>query len=118
MLRHSHTGKTLAKEAVFFKSASDRAKGMLRYAECPPSLAAIFYLPLCGFFPVIHTFGMQFAIDVAFCNSSKQILYLYRNVQPGKMLCPWKKILGGLPFLVEFAGCDLGALKVGDVLEW
>jgi uncharacterized membrane protein (UPF0127 family) len=110
--------RLLAERLEFFRSAAERARGLLKYSQAPRQSAAVFDLALGGFLPVVHTFGMKFSIDIVFCNSEKVVRAIYRAVKPGRLIAPGRYLLGGCSYLVEFSLCDLGDLRVGDRLEW
>lgn len=118
MLRSATSSLLLATQIEHMNSASKRAKGLLKFERAPENYAAVFSLPLWGFFPMIHTFGMKFPIDVVFCDFQKKILWIQRSVGPGQLILPWRYILGGCRYLVEFSDCETESLQVGDILEW
>lgn len=118
MISIESSGKILASTLEWMDSPSSRARGLLKYSKAPEKFAAIFLLPLGGFFPLIHTIGMKFSIDIAFCDAEKKILSLVRNVSPLRLACAWKYFFGGCRYVVEFSKCDLAELREGDRLKW
>ena len=76
MITHEPSKRTLASRIEWMRTASERNRGLLKYQEAPENYAAVFKLPLGGFLPLIHTFRMRFSIDLVFCDSQKQIVYL------------------------------------------
>src|SRR5690606_4420303 len=95
-----------------------RATGLLKFEERPEDYAGIFKLPLNGFFPLVHTFGMKFSIDILFCNKERKVLYHYKNVPKNRFIFPLKYIFGGCPYLIEFSKTSLKNIQLGDVLDW
>ena len=95
MIKHQSSGRILAQHTEHMKSPSKRSVGLLKYAEAQKSFAGVFRLPLNGFFPMVHTFGMKFSIDILFCDKAKNILHSYPAVVPNRIVCPFKNILGG-----------------------
>lgn len=118
MIQHLQSGKNLSTQVEHYRSASERSRGLLKFEKQPESFSAIFYLPMRGFFPAVHTFGMKFSIDLVFCNNQKKIISIFRDVAPGRFIVPWRHFFGGSIYLIEFAGCDIGSLSLGDQLEW
>lgn len=118
MIKHLPSQKTLAEKVEWMKTPSERARGLLKYTSAPQKFAAIFRLPFGGFIPLVHTIGMKFSIDILFCNREGAVEYCALKVPPGRFVLPLKFIFGGCSYLVEFSGCDLSAVKVGDRLVW
>jgi uncharacterized membrane protein (UPF0127 family) len=118
MIVHKPTGEILARTVEWMDSPTKRARGLLKYESAPQSFVAIFKLPLMGFFPAMHTFGMRFPIDILFCDRKKIILSIFRGMSPGKLVFPWRYFFGGSRFVLEFSGAELQGVRVGDELEW
>jgi|GEM_PF-4656039 len=118
MLENQRTGSALATKIIYMDTAAKRAKGLLAHSEVLPKTVAVFSLPLGGFFPLIHTIGMKFPIDILFCNKNKEVIYNYQNVVPFRFVFPWKKAFGGCSYLLEFMDCDLSSVELGDTLTW
>lgn len=118
MLTHPASGRMIAENVHFLSSPLERSKGMLIYKTAPSSMAAVFRLALGGFFPLVHTFGMKFPIDIVFCDAGKKVRHIYLSVKPGRLVMPIENILGGCPYLLEFSECNLHGIQVGDQLEW
>lgn len=91
-----------------------RVRGLL---GTPRSAEALLLVPCCD----IHTFGMRYAIDIAFIDGNGHVLKAYRNLEPGCRLrcraaraaleraaCPWEK---------WFAPGDFAGLMVKIALE-
>lgn len=118
MLKHAPSETTLARQVEFMNTAAKRAKGLLKYEAPPQDYVAVFKLPLFGFFPLIHTIGMKFSIDIVFCDSHKRVLDLNRDVRPGRFVMPWRYSFGGVRYLLEFSSGQARDLRLGDRLEW
>jgi len=117
VLKDSSSQELIANQVEFMSSARQRSKGLLKYAEAPKDFAAIFKLPVNGFFPVVHTIGMKFPIDILFCNSKKRVCFVYPNVQMNRFVVPFRFLLGGLPYLIELS-VPRRLPKVGTELSW
>lgn len=118
MISAAATGKKVAESFERFTTSRERSIGLLKYSSTPTSYGAIFELPFGGVFPLIHTFGMKFPIDIFFCDSEKRILWLKRNVGAQSLVMPWKYFLGGCRYLVEFSKADTADLSLDQKLEW
>lgn len=112
------TGNRYADQVEVLDSSAKRARGLLKFKEAPTNYAAVFYLPLGGFFPVVHTFGMKFVIDIVFCDSHKKIKYFYPKVLPGSLRAPLPHFFGGCPYMIEFVNCKTQTLRLGEELRW
>lgn len=115
---YSKSGSVIAQNLELMDTPLKRARGLLKFAEKPASYAAVFELPFFGFFPLIHTVGMRFAIDILFCDRDQKLKHRYLNVKPGRMIMPITNALGGCPFMIELSGCDSGSLELGEKLSW
>jgi uncharacterized membrane protein (UPF0127 family) len=118
VIKHIPTGDILTHRLEHFRSARERARGLLKFSKQPQAFAAIFYLPLLGIFPAVHTMGMKFSIDLVFCDSQKRVVSIFRAVGPGRWVLPWRYFFGGCRYLIEFSDCDVSKLAVGDALQW
>lgn len=118
MIFYQTSENILAETVEWMRSPYERCRGLLKFPQCPIRYAAIFPLPGNGIFPLIHTFGMKFPIDLVFCNAHKNILFVAQAVMPFRLVIPWEYLWGGCSYLIEFAGCQLPAMKVGDQLLW
>jgi len=117
-VRLRRTGQTIASNTEWMRSPAENARGLLKFDRAPSSYAAIFVLSFFGVLPIVHTFGMRFPIDVVFCDSKQRIVFLERDVSPGRFVIPWKFLLGGCRYLVEFSAAETSQLLVGDGLDW
>ena len=117
-MRLKRTGQVLATQIEWMKTPAQNAKGLLKFDRPPQSYAAIFVLSLFGLFPVVHTFGMRFSIDLALCDKAGRVIFLERDVGPSRLVVPWRFLCGGCRYLVEFSKADIQDLRVGDELVW
>jgi uncharacterized membrane protein (UPF0127 family) len=63
----------------------------------------------------VHTLGMRFPIDVAYCDADLRVLAMVRNMRPWRLGLPRVKARA---VLEAQAGCfDRWELQVGDDLE-
>lgn len=115
-LEPSH--EVLADKVEFFNTPKERARGLLKYSEAPQKFAAVFDLPFFGFFPLVHTLGMKFSIDILFCDREKVVSHIYRSVSPSRFVMPLSNAFGGCKYLVEFSSADTSKVRVGDRLSW
>ena len=91
-----------------FDSAS-RTRGLLGRASLAPDHALV--IAPCS---AIHTFGMQFPIDVIFAAGDGRILKIRRNMRRGRMT----GAIGAFATIEMAAGAaDRHELKAGDYLE-
>lgn len=118
MIVHARTGRTVATQVEGMLSARERMRGLLKFDKPPHQYAAIFHLPVGGFFPLVHTLSMKFGIDIIFCDLNKRVVCIRRSVPPGRWIMPWKYFFGGCRFLVEFSECDTSMIDLGDELRW
>lgn len=117
-LKNIQTGHTLATTVEIMDTPAKRAIGLLKYSEAPRHYAAVFPLPLNGFFPLVHTLGMKFPIDICFCDIDRKIIFKRSQVGAGRFVLPWLNFFGGARYLIEFANCDLKETHAGEILEW
>jgi uncharacterized membrane protein (UPF0127 family) len=118
MLKSLTQDCVVAEKVEMMDSAAKRARGLLKYEEAPSSFAAIFKLPLFGFFPLVHCFGMKFPIDILFCNKEGLIKKVYRNIKPGGFVFPLRYAFGGCPIMIELSGCSPSSFNEGEKLHW
>lgn len=118
MVVNTRNNQVLAQEEQWYVTATDRSRGLLRYEKAPENFVAIFKLPLFGFFPLVHCFGMKFSIDIVFCDSNKRVVYLKKEVAPNRIVMPWRFIHGGCRYLLEFSQANTKDLFIGDQLSW
>ena len=117
MLRYAGGGALIAHHVEIMNTAAKRTRGLLKFREPPLDYAAIFELPLGGFFPVIHTFGMKFPIDIIFLDHKRVVRAVYKQVEPFRWVVPAKYFWGGIRFVMEVP-VSRGHLKIGDAVEW
>lgn len=118
MILNSTSGDVLAQNEEWMVTASERSRGLLKYAEPPYNYGAVFKLAFGGFFPLIHTFGMKFPIDMVFCDENHRVVCIFRSVQPGQLRIPLRYFFGGCRYLVEFSRASTAGIKIGDILRW
>ncbi len=118
MLTHLPSGKTIAEQIEWMRTSSERSCGLLKYAVLPEKYAAIFLLPLWGFFPMVHTLGMKFSIDILFLDREKKVLFISRATEPGRIIMPWRWLLGGCRYLLELPAGGASLVSAGDKLSW
>jgi uncharacterized protein len=61
----------------------------------------------------IHTFFMICNIDVIMTDKNNNILYIYKDLQPNKIILPKKNVY----YTYELPGSCLNNLKIGDKIE-
>lgn len=79
-----HTNQVLANRATRAKNSLARMKGLL-FTDCLPTGAGL----LLEGTKSIHMFGMRYAIDVLFCDSSGLVLKCVENLAPWRMAACW-----------------------------
>lgn len=91
-------------------SAASRGRGLLGRGSLDPSRGV--WISPC---PQVHTFGMRFPIDVAFCSRDGTVLHMVAPMRAWRM-SRWVRGAGAL----ELAAGVLGAagVEVGDRLTW
>jgi len=118
VIKLKKTGVVLATQVEWMLTSWERAKGLLKYTSSPHDHAAIFKLPYLGFLPLIHTFKMNFTIDIVYCDKDGFILSFFKNVGPSRFIIPWGHLLGGASYVIEFAGCAPLEINIGDQISW
>ncbi|MDB5037719.1 MAG: hypothetical protein JWQ35_1247 [Bacteriovoracaceae bacterium] len=118
MITHLPSGRIVAKTVEYMDSSRKRARGLLKYKSPLVDFAAIFKLPFFGFFPLVHTFKMKFAIDIFFCDHEKRVIKKFSAISPGRLIMPWKYFFGGCRYLIEFSESQVSEIKTGDQLAW
>ena len=61
----------------------------------------------------IHTFFMKFNIDVILTDKNHQILYIYKNISPNKIILPKK----GVKYTYEIKSKHKSNFKIGKYME-
>ena len=81
---HGSSGPVvLAAQAELAENFFQRAKGLLGRSSLAPGTGLL--IRPCN---SIHTFFMQFAIDVIFLNRQGQVLKIVRNLRPWRLVWP------------------------------
>lgn len=76
-----HNNHCLWNDVLVMESFPQRLLGMLHQSGIPRQRA--YWFPRCS---AIHSWGMRFAIDVVGLNKKQEIVAVYRNIQPGRVL--------------------------------
>lgn len=109
-LLNQSLNQVLAKDITKAESLTARIKGLLGKADMASHKAL--WIPRC---PAIHTFFMQFSLDLIFTNRSLQVVSVFHSVPSGKI------IFGGWGsyHVFEFKGAILktDCVKKGDKLH-
>ena len=108
-LRNTRTGLDVATTVETAFSSADRKRGLLGREGLPPGQALII-APT----NLVHTFSMQFAIDILFVARDGRVLKVSRAVPPRRIAGAW----GGFA-VVELAagGLDGSETQPGDSIE-
>lgn len=115
---HVPSQHILARRLEVMKTPKARAVGLLKYKSPPESYAAVFHLPLFGFFPLVHTMGMNFPIDILFLNRDRRVISVHLNTKASRFVLPFRYVLGGARYLLELSTPSAKDVKVGDLLAW
>ena len=81
-LINKETDQVLAQDVIMSRSIFSRMKGLIGRKDLPFS-NTFWILPCSG---GIHTFFMQFAIDVIFVNRGLQITCIFQNIVPWRIV--------------------------------
>lgn len=102
-------GGPLAPRAWATTSTFERAQGWLRRAAVDPG-EGLLIVPCNS----IHTFGMRFAVDVAFLDREGRVLKLAHGVPPGRLAWgTWRGVL--LPWTLRALELPAGTLAQAGV---
>ncbi len=99
---------TIADNADWAGSMAARGVGLLGRSSLEPGDALI----IAGGRQV-HTFGMRFTIDVAFCDRGWNVLHVIRSMQPWR----FSKWVARTRFIVEAPAGALQRVSPGDALS-
>ncbi len=94
-LIHKNSQKILAEEVIFSHNLFQRLKGLLGYKKLKEN--QVMWIKPCS---SIHTFFMNFPIDLIFVDQNLRIQCFYENVPPWKIVTVFGKILN--PFMWIF----------------
>lgn len=98
----------IADDAKMAKSFIARSIGLLS-RESFSEGEALVIKPCCS----IHTFFMRFSIDVIFVNKKNEVIAIYQNVKPNRIL----PIHFNSNYVIELkAGITSGKVNIGDVV--
>jgi uncharacterized membrane protein (UPF0127 family) len=89
----------------------ERGFGLMGRKRMPPSWGQALLFPDTR---SLHTFGMRFALDIAFLDRGGQVLKILANVPPGRAVVGPQ----GSRHALEAPAGTLGMLREGDRLEW
>jgi uncharacterized membrane protein (UPF0127 family) len=102
------SGIVVASEARWARSFRERAKGLLGESAMPEGAAMVFDRA-----HQIHTFGMQFALDVVFCDSEWKVLHVVRSMAPWRVT----RIVWRARYVLELgAGSLPDSVRTGESL--
>lgn len=118
MLKLLPSHELLSSQVQMLDTPQKRAKGMLVYERAPVDVAFLFALPFGGIFPLVHCIGMKFSIDILFLNKHKQVKAKFHDIKPGRLVMPWRYVLGGCPWMIEASAGSLAKVQVDDFLDW
>ena len=109
---HNRTrGATLAANVQLADTPRSRRVGLLKHKSLEPGEGLWIYPT-----QAIHTFGMQFPIDVAFLDRSLRVKRLYHQLRPFR----WTSLVWGAQSVLELASGSLEktGTAVGDELQF
>lgn len=107
--RVAGTGETIATRVETADDAASRSKGLLGRDYLPDG-AGLWIVPC----PMIHTFFMQFSIDVLFLDRALKVVRVIENLKPWR-LSPW---VFSAHSVLELKGGSLkGRVAPGQTLE-
>jgi uncharacterized membrane protein (UPF0127 family) len=98
----------LADELRWARSGRDRRKGLLGSTPLRPGQGLVIDKAF-----QVHTVGMDFPIDVVFCDKQWVVRHVVRNMRPGRL----SKLVWGARYALELpAGVAPPELRPGDSL--
>ena len=101
--------KVLANKIHFCNRFFSRLKGLLGTTKLDPDEAC--WLIPCN---MVHTFGLQYAIDVVFLNKKNEIISVIQNLKPNRL----SPFVSGAHSVVEFASGTQQKTRPGEQLDW
>lgn len=110
MMKNLSKNTTVAGHVISARSFFMRAKGLLGRANLDANSAM--WIQPCN---NVHTFFMQFPIDVVFVDSNLVVRALYRDLQPWRVV----PFVWGAHSAIELAtgGIERAQIEVGDQLN-
>jgi protein-S-isoprenylcysteine O-methyltransferase Ste14/uncharacterized membrane protein (UPF0127 family) len=102
--------RVIAANLIRAESGISRTVGLLCKSDFQPGQSLL--IPECN---RVHTFGMQYAIDVVFLDSDNRIVYIIENMKPRRVS---RSVKNARSVLELPAGmCEKYGLKDGDLLD-
>ena len=100
--------KVLAQKIRYCNNFFTRIKGLLGTSKLDPNEA-------CWIIPcnMVHTFGMQYPIDVAFLNKNNEVVSVVENLKPNR----FSPLVKNAHSVLELAP-GIHNLKPGERLGW
>lgn len=103
------SGEVVAREVLWARGRVSRARGLIGRPPLAPGLALV----IEGGGGQVHTFGMSYALDVAFCDEHWVVVHVTRGLPP-RRITRWVR---GCRYVVELrAGSLPRSVKVGAEL--
>ena len=101
-LIHKKTNQILAEQILFSHSFFKRVRGLLGYKKLKPH--QVMWIKPCA---SIHTFFMQFSIDVIFVDENLYVKSVFKNLTPWKILNSLGKNLSFFQYYLHPSTYDL-----------
>jgi len=110
MVKNTTKNEKICKNVIFANSFFKRLKGLMFTKELP--LNSSMHIKPCG---QIHTFFMNYNIDVLYLDKDNIILDIDENLKPGKI---GKKVKDTVS-VIEFQGgkIEKSNIKIGQAIE-
>jgi hypothetical protein len=108
---HLRTGKELAANVKVPDSLFTRMKGLLGKKELPHD-EALWIRPCFS----VHTFFMQFPIDVLFLNKKNEVIATVRDLTPNRVTRLYPQSFSVLE--LPIGTIDASNIKMGDIIEF
>jgi uncharacterized membrane protein (UPF0127 family) len=103
------TETVIASDVQWARSAAARTRGLIGVAALSPGAAMVFEPGR-----QIHTFGMEFPLDVVFCDAAWKVLHVVRSMPPRRMT----RLVWRARVVLELAGGSLPTeVRVGESLK-
>lgn len=110
MIKNITKNEEISKNVIMADSFLKRLKGLMFTKELSPDYSI--YIHPCG---QIHTFFMNYSIDVLYLDKNNVILAIDENIKPGKI---GKKVKGATA-VIELRGGKIenSSIKIGQAIE-